>query len=125
MCLHLFMDYFRHQFMEVSNRLRTSMDSIWGMINGVDRVVMVTVASMDGSRQEVQECNRWMKRKAKSDGDGLKRHISFYDYFILCCFSSSIGLRIGAAFCSCERDFWHCLLSTFGVGGHLWNRLAC
>ncbi|KAJ0513898.1 hypothetical protein HanHA300_Chr10g0363111 [Helianthus annuus] len=64
---------------------------------------MVMVASMDGSRQEVQVCSRWMRRKATSDGDGMKR------------------LMIGAAFRSCEREFWYCLLSTFGIGGHLRN----
>ncbi|MFS7939977.1 hypothetical protein Hanom_Chr05g00458251 [Helianthus anomalus] len=76
---------------------------------------------MDGSRQEVQECSRWMRGKATSDGDGLKRHISFYDYFILCCFSSSIGLYYRFPFVR-EREFLYCLLSTFGIGGHLWNR---
>ncbi|KAJ0879626.1 hypothetical protein HanRHA438_Chr10g0453631 [Helianthus annuus] len=44
-----------------------------------------------------------MRRKATSDGDGMKR------------------LMIGAAFRSCEREFWYCLLSTFGIGGHLRN----
>ncbi|MFS8024227.1 hypothetical protein Hanom_Chr16g01460731 [Helianthus anomalus] len=63
-----------------------------------------------------------MMRETTSDGDGLKRHISFYDYFILCCFRSSIGLlMIGTAFRSCEREFCYCLLSTFGIGGNLWN----
>ncbi|MFS7917882.1 hypothetical protein Hanom_Chr03g00194431 [Helianthus anomalus] len=123
MCLHLFLflDYFHRRFAVVSSRLHMSMDSIQGMISVVDRVVMVIVASMDGSRQEVQVCSRWMRRKTTSDGDGLKQHISFYDYFILCCFNSSIGLMIGAVFRSCVIEFWYCLLRTFGIGGHLWN----
>ncbi|MFS7946178.1 hypothetical protein Hanom_Chr06g00532961 [Helianthus anomalus] len=91
--------------MAVSSRLRMSMESIQGMISGVHIVVMVMVANMDGSRQEVQVCIRWMRRETTSDGDGLKRHISFYDYFILCCFNSSIGLMIGAAFRSCVIEF--------------------
>ncbi|MFS8023460.1 hypothetical protein Hanom_Chr16g01451711 [Helianthus anomalus] len=72
---------------------------------------------MDGSRHEVQVCSRWMRRKTTSEGDGLKRHIPFYDYFILCFFNSSIGLMIGAAFRSCEREFWYCLKNMFDIGG--------
>ncbi|MFS7910244.1 hypothetical protein Hanom_Chr02g00103981 [Helianthus anomalus] len=117
MCLHLFLDYFHHQFIAVSSRLRMSMDSIRDMISGVDRVVMVMEASMDGSRHEVQVCSLWMRRKTTSNGDGLKRHISFYDYFILCCFR----LMIGVVWRSREREFWYCLLSTFSIGEHLWN----
>ncbi|MFS7890077.1 hypothetical protein Hanom_Chr00s000006g01614501 [Helianthus anomalus] len=63
-----------------------------GYISGVDKVVMVMVDNMDGIRQEVQECSREMSSQMRSDGDRLEQHISFYDYFILCYFSSSIGL---------------------------------
>ncbi|KAJ0504318.1 hypothetical protein HanHA89_Chr12g0457931 [Helianthus annuus] len=52
-----------------------------GMIIGVDRVVMVMVDSMDGSRQEVQVSSRWMSRQMRSDGDRLKQHI--YPFMII------------------------------------------